>query len=224
MNIAIILAGPYRGNESIIQNQLNMIGSYDTFVSCLEQYKDEWISSNWPIKQIFTTPPINFKETDWYNQRNDNAGQSGFWQFWNLKNVIDSISNEYNWYIKSRSDLYFDSGQITDYLFSTLDKNTLYCPNTYFDGHGWDLDSLLNDQFYIGDYTTIKTISEFVTEYYKIERHGCNEAMFSNERNLRKFLNERNISVKALQDIKYIKNHNGISTASGYSGFQLETI
>ena len=224
MKIAILMAGPYRGKKDIIQNQLEMIGTYDTYLSCFEHYKQEWIDSNWPVKQIFTTPPINFKETDWYKQRNDNAGQSGFWQFWNLKNVIDNIPKEYDWYIKSRSDLYFDSGQITEYLFSTLDKNTLYCPNNYFDGQCWDYDVLLNDQFYIGDCNTMKTISEFVIEYYKIERHGCNEAMFSNERNLRKFLDERNISVKILQDIKYIKNHNGVTTMSGESGFQLETI
>ena len=224
MKVAILLSGPYRGNQNIIQNQLNMIGSYDTYVSCFEHYKQEWIDSNWPIKEIFITPSIDFKETDWYKQRNNSAGQSGFWQFWNLKNVIDNIPNEYDWYIKSRCDLLFESGQITEYLFTTLDKNTLYCPSNYFDRQGWDLSSSLNDQFYIGDYNTIKTISEFVTEYYKIERHGCNEAIYSNERNLRKFLDERNIAIKLLQDVEYKKNHNGVTTCAGYSGFQLENI
>ena len=224
MKAAILLAGPYRGSKDIIENQLNMIGSYDTYVSCLEHYREDWIRSNWPVKEIFTTPNINFNETDWSKQRNDASGQSGFWQFWNLKNVIDNAPTDYDWYIKSRCDLLFESGQITEYLFTTLDKNTLYCPSNYFDRQGWDLSSSLNDQFYIGDYNTIKTISEFVTEYYKIERHGCNKAIYSNERNLRKFLDERNIAIKLLQDVEYKKNHNGVTTCAGYSGFQLEKI
>ena len=64
MKVAILMAGPYRGNVDIIQNQLNMIGSYDTYVSCIEHYKKEWIDSNWPIKQIFSTPNVDFKETN----------------------------------------------------------------------------------------------------------------------------------------------------------------
>ena len=224
MKIAILLAGPYRGNQSIIENQLNMIGGYDTYVSCFEHYKQDWIESNWPIKELFITPSVDFNKTDWSKQRNDDAGQSGFWQFWNLKNVIENTPSDYDWYIKSRCDLTFESGQITQYIFTTLNKNTFYCPNNYFDGQSWDYDTLLNDQFCIGDYNTMKTISEFVTEYYKIERHECNEAIYSNERNLRNFLNERNIAVKMLQDIQYKKNHNGINTMSGESGFQLEKI
>jgi ribosomal protein S18 len=224
MKVALLLAGPYRGNQSIIENQLNMIGSYDTYVSCLEHYKEDWINGGWPMKDIFTTPNINFLQTNWSKYRNDAPGQSGFWQFWNLKNVIENTPADYDWYIKSRCDLIFESGQITEHLFTTLDSNTLYCPNNYFDGQGWDLNNVLNDQFYIGDYTTMKIISEFVTEYYKIERHECNEPIQSNERNLKNFLNERNITIKILQDIKYKKNHNGVTTMSGVSGFQLEKI
>ncbi len=224
MKVAIIMAGPYRGNESIIYNQLEMIGKYDTYVSCFEHYLADWNSSGWPTKNIFTTPNVNFKETDWFRYRNDTAGQAGFWQFWNLKNVIDSIDNTYDFYIKSRCDLVFSSGKITEYLFTTLDKNTLYCPMYYFDGQSWDYSTLLNDQFYIGDYNTMKVISNFVTEYYKKERHILNDSMYSNERNLRKYLDENNIRIQILQDIKYTKNHNGITTSSGYSGFQLETI
>jgi hypothetical protein len=224
MNVAIIMAGPYRGNKSIIENQLNMVGSYDTYVSCFEHYKQDWINSGWPIKHIFTTPTVNFIETDWNNYRNDAPGQAGFWQFWNLRNVINSIEDEYDFYIKTRCDLIFNSGSITDYLFTTLHKNTFYCPAAYFDGRGWDYLSLLNDQFYIGDYNTMKVISEFVTEYYKAKRHAFNDSIYSNERNLRKFLDENNIDIQILQDIKYTKNYNGITTSSGYSGFQLEKI
>jgi hypothetical protein len=224
MKIATIMAGPYRGSESIIQNQLNMIGSYDTYVSCLEHYREDWIRSNWPVKEIFITPNINFNETNWSKYRNDEPGQSGFWQFWNLKNVIDNTPNEYDWYIKSRCDLIFESGQITDYLFTTLEKNTLYCSASYFDGSGWDYATVLNDQFYIGDYVTMKVISNFVSEYYKIERHLPNQPIASNERNLRKYLDENNIHIKILKDMKYTKNHNGITTLSGNVGYQLEKI
>jgi len=222
MKVAILMAGPYRGNEGIIQNQLNMIGSHDTFVSCFDHYKQDWINSGWPIKNIFITPNINFSQTNWSKYRNDEPGQSGFWQFWNLTNVINSIEDNYDWYIKSRCDLIFESGQITEYIFTTLEKNTLYCPMHYFDGQGWDYATLLNDQFYIGDYNTIKTISEFVTEHYNIERHSCNNPIYSNERNLRNFLNEKKINIKMLQDMKYIKDHNGFFGVSG--GSQLETI
>jgi ribosomal protein S18 len=222
MKIAIIMAGPYRGNESIIQNQLNMIGSYDTYVSCLEHYRADWTNSGWNIKNLFTTPAIDFKQTNWSKYRNDAPGQAGFWQFWNLKSVIDNTPTDYDWYIKTRCDLIFESGEITEYMFTTLDKNTLYCASNYFDGSRWDYITLLNDQFYIGDYNTMKCISEFVTEYYKIERHSCNQPIASNERNLRKHLDENNIHIKIIQDIKYIKNHNGFGGCSG--GFQLEKI
>ena len=224
MKIAILHSGPYRGNEDIMQNQLNMIGAYDTYVSCLEHYREDWIRSNWPVKEIFITPNVNFNETDWSKQRNDAPGQSGFWQFWNLKNVIDNTPTDYDWYIKSRCDLIFYSGQITEYMFTTLDKNTLYCPSNYFDGRGWDYETLLNDQFYVGDYNTMKIISDFASEYYKIQRHPLNQSIASNERNLRKYLDENNIHIKILKDMKYTKNHNGITTLSGYSGYQLENI
>jgi len=224
MNVAIIMAGPYRGNKSIIENQLNMIGSYDTYVSCLEHYREDWINSGWNIQNLFITPNIEFKQTDWAKYRDDAPGQAGFWQFWNLRNVINSINIKYDFYIKSRCDLVFNSGKITDYLFTTFEKNTLYCPDTYFDNQVWDSSNLLNDQFYIADYNTMEVISNFVTEYYKTERHELNDAQYSNERNLRKYLDENNIHIKMLQDVKYVKNHNGIYSPSGISGFQLEKI
>ena len=65
MKIAILLAGPYRGNPTNIANHIKFIGNHDTYVSCFEHYKEDWINSGWPIKKIFTTPNINFKETNW---------------------------------------------------------------------------------------------------------------------------------------------------------------
>ncbi len=223
MKIAILLAGPYRGNPTNIANHIKFIGNHDTYVSCFEHYKEDWIKSEWPIKRIFNTPPILFKETNWAKYRDDAAGQSGFWQFWNLKNVINNIEEDYDWYIKSRCDLDFKSGELSEYFFSTLEPNTLYCPIHYFDESGWD-ESLLNDQFYIGDSNTMNVISKFVTKYYNNNRHGINTSLASNERNLRIWLNENNINIKRIQDLNYKKNHNGVNGISGHNGFQLEKI
>jgi hypothetical protein len=195
MKVAIIFGGPYRGNPINMENHLKNIGNYDTYVSCLEHYKDDWIKSEWPIKRIFNTSPISFKETNWAKYRDDAAGQSGFWQFWNLKNVIKNIDEDYDFYIKSRTDLDFSNGCLDESFFTTILPNTLYCPFEYFDAQVWDIDKLLNDQFYIGDSNVMNTISEFPTEYYNKERHALNQDIASNERNLRNWLNENNICV-----------------------------
>jgi len=220
MKIAILLAGPYRGNQTIIDNHAKFIGNHDTYVSCFEHYKEDWIKSDWPIKKIFTTPNVDFKETNWAKHRDDAAGQSGFWQFWNLKNVINNIEEDYDWYIKSRCDLDFQSGQLSEYFFSTLEPNTLYTSIHRVSCGPPDL-SLVNDQFYIADSKVMDIISKFPTKYYNKER---NEGPVSNERSLTIWLREHGINVKNIQDISYNKNHNGINKASGEVGFQLETI
>jgi len=220
MKVAIILAGPYRGNPTNIANHTKIIGNYDTYVSCFQHYKEDWIGSEWPIKKIFTTPNIDFKETNWAKYRSDEAGQSGFWQFWNLKNVINNIEEDYDWYIKSRCDLDFQSGELSEYFFSTLQPNTLYISIHRFSAGVADM-SLVNDQFYIGDSKVMDVISKFPTKYYNKER---NEFPISNERSLTIWLIENGVSIKLIENITYNKNHNGISTPSGVSGFQLENI
>jgi hypothetical protein len=220
MKIAILLAGPYRGNQTIIDNHLKIIGKYDTYVSCFEQYKEDWYKSNWPIKKIFTTPIIEFKQTNWAKYRSDEPGQSGFWQFWNLKNVINNIEEDYDWYIKSRCDLDFQSGELSEYFFSTLEPNTLYTSIHRLAVGTPDL-SLINDQFYIADSKVMDIISKFPTKYYNQQR---NESPISNERSLTIWLSENGIAIKKIKDIIYNKNHNGITTPSGISGFQLEKI
>jgi hypothetical protein len=64
-------------------------------------------------------------------------------------------------------------------------------------------------------------ISKFPTKYYNKER---NESPISNERSLTIWLAENGVNVKQIRDILYNKNHNGVDTSSGVSGFQLETI
>ena len=230
MKVAILLGGPYRGNNQIINNHLEFIGNYDTYLSCFEQYKQDWINSSWPIKRIFTTPAVNFKETNWSRYRNDEPGQSGFWQFWNLKNVINNVEEDYDWYIKSRSDLLFYDGKLTEDMLRGLQPNTLYCPMKRFNGpqENWEYDWGLNDQFIIGDANVMRVISNFVTKFYNKHRHSLNENnvyMGSNETCLRLYLKENNINVIPIAGIKYSKNHNGCTVPSGVSEvFQLEKI
>jgi hypothetical protein len=81
--------------------------------------------------------------------------------------------------------------------------------------------SLVNDQFYIADSKVMDIISKFSTKYYNKER---NESPVSNERSLTIWLVENGVSIKLIQNISYNKNHNGITTPSGISGFQLEII
>ena len=220
MKIAILLAGPYRGNQTIIDNHLRIVGNYDTYVSCFEHYKQDWINSGWPIKKIFITPNIDFKETNWAKHRSDDPGQSGFWQFWNLKNVINNIEEDYDWYIKSRCDLDFQSGELSEYFFSTLEPNILYTSIHRLVAGAPDL-SLVNDQFYIADSKVMDIISKFPTKYYNQKR---NDSPVSNERSLTFWLADNGVNIKKIQDISYNKNYNGITTPSGVSGFQLEKI
>ncbi len=220
MKIAIIMAGPYRGNPTNLANHIRIVGNHDTYVSCFEHYKEDWYKSNWPTKKIFTTPFVNFNQTNWAKYRNDEPGQSGFWQFWNLKNVINNIEEDYDWYIKSRCDLDFQSGQLSEYFFSTLEPNTLYTSLHRFTAGIPDM-SLVNDQFFIGDSKVMEIISKFPTKYYNKER---NEYPVSNERSLTIWLAENGIAIKKVQNILYNKNHNGITRPSGETGFQLETI
>jgi len=228
MRLAVLMAGPYRGNSEIVKRHIQIIGNHDTYVSCFEHYKYDWIRSSWPIKRIFTTPNINFKETNWSKFRNDNAGQSGFWQFWNIKNVINNIEKDYDFYIKSRSDLVFNSGFFTDEMINQLKPNTFYCPELKFDGMTWEYDYSLNDQLFIGDVNVMRVVSNFVTKYYNKYRHGLNEAtpyVGSNETSLRTYLNENGIPIIGIHAISYSKNHNGCTVPSGISQiFQLETI
>jgi hypothetical protein len=221
MNVALLLAGPYRGNRNIIESHYNLIGKYDTFVSCLEHYTNDWENSSWDIKKIYTTPFVDIKETNWFKYRDDGAGQSGFWQFWNLRNVIQSTPKEYDFYIKSRSDLKIESKLDID--FKSLNDKTLYTSEYSFHRGIWDGD-WLNDEFYIGSEYVMSILANFVTDYYKIHRHSLNEPTASNEINLLTFLKENNINIDKINNLKYSKDNNGINIPSGYVGFQLEKI
>ena len=221
MKIAILLAGPYRGNQSIIESHYDFIGKYDTYVSCLEHYKKDWENSNWQVTEIYETPAVNIKETNWFKYRDDGAGQSGFWQFWNLRSVINNTPKKYDFYIKSRSDLKIQSKLDID--FTKLDSKTLYSSAHSFHRGMWG-DDWLNDEFYVGSEYVMNVISNFVTDYYNTNRHTLNEPTASNERNLLNFLLENDIQIDKIHNLKYSKDNNGINIPSGYVQFQLEKI
>jgi hypothetical protein len=229
MKVAILLAGPYRGNETIIENHKKLIGEYDTYVSCFEHYLDDWKSSGWDVKEYFITPKINFNQTNWFKYRNNEPGQSGFWQFWNLKNVIDNVPKKYDWYIKSRCDLNFINSNINLDFFLSLESNTVYCPTNEFQKDRdyytpWYSNNSINDQFYVTDEKTINTIGKFVTNYYDIEKYQTDQIHCSNEMCLRYFLNENNVIIKEFSGLNYVKDYNGETRPSGEYKFFLENI
>jgi hypothetical protein len=223
MKIAILLAGPYRGNDAMLLTHLIRVGSYDTYVSCFEHYKLEWLESKWPIEKLTITPSIDLKTTKWYEHRNDSAGQSGFWQFWNLKSVIESVTDDYDFYIKSRSDLNFYEGKLSYKILSELEPNTFYCPEFYFDNQFWLGTDRINDQFFIGDKNVMKVIAEFPIGYYNDPSKMRAFQIEGNEMALKKWLEQNSINIKVINGIRYSKNHNGFASATGEGGiYQLE--
>ena len=224
MKIALIYAGPYRASEEIKNNHQECFGGeYDIYVSCFEHYLDDWKNSEWPVKEYFVTPEVDFKSTNWSNYRDDAPGQSGFWQFWNLKSVIEKISDDYDFIIKSRNDIIFNKKFIFDK--NILKKNILYSPEKSFHRNSWDEHTWVNDEFYIGCSNTMKVISKFVTDYYKTPtRHQKNYPHASNESQLRIHLKENGIEVEKIYEFEYRKDHYGVASPSGYVKFQLEKI
>lgn len=223
MKFAVLYAGPYRGNDTILQNHKLAFGDdVDVYVSCFEHYLDDWVDSGWNVKKYFITPDVDFNETNWKQYRNDAAGQSGFWQFWNLKSVIDSVPKQYDYYIKSRNDIIFNHTFTFD--TNTLNKNTIYSASESFHKKEWNVKDWINDEFYVGCENTMKVISTFVTNFYEQYRHNPNAAHASNESQLKIWLNENQIDIKKIYNFPYSKNHNGVTIPSGYAGFQLEKI
>jgi hypothetical protein len=223
MKFAILYAGPYRGTTEILNNHINTFGKdVDIYVSCFEHYLDDWKESGWPVKEYYITPKIEFNKTNWSKYRNDEAGQSGFWQFWNLKNVIDNVPKNYDFYIKSRNDLVFNNSFGIDYKLMEL--NTLYSSSHSFHKGDWDINNWVNDEFYFGCINTMIAISKFVTDFYEKDRHPTNIPSGSNELNLRIWLRENNINLLKFFEFSYTKNHYGITQSSGDVQFQLEKI
>lgn len=224
MKFALLYAGPYRGNDTILQNHKLAFSDIDVdvYVSCFKHYLDDWVASGWDVKEYFTTPDVDFNKTNWKQYRDNAAGQSGFWQFWNLKSVIESVPKKYDYYIKSRNDIIFNHSLTFD--LNSLKPNTIYSGDESFHKKQWDENNWINDEFYIGCENTMKVVSNFVTNFYEQNRHNLNVRTASNESQLRIWLTENNIDVKKIYNFPYNKNHNGVTIPSGYAGFQLEKI
>ena len=223
MSVAILMSGPYRGNNDTLKNYNHFFEEYDLFVSCFDHYRQDWKNSGLKIKEIFSTPKVEIENTKWFESRNDSAGQSGFWQFWNIKSVIEQSPDTYSFYIKNRSDLFF--GTKLDINFSELKNKTLYSPAKSFHKNDWDQKIWINDEFYLCDRDTMNVISKFVIEHYNAYRHPLNDSNGSNEANLSIFLKENGITVNKIFDFYYQKNHNGVRVPTGYTrNYQLEKL
>lgn len=212
--IANLYAGPYRGNLNLLNNHKMYFNSYDWYVSCFYNYKNDWLNSGWNIKEIFNTPFIEFKDTEWFKYRNTNNGQSGFWQFWNIKNVINNTkAKEYDFYIKNRCDIYItDPSSLYD-IINNLEYKTFYCPKFYFDKQSWDKEKSINDQFYICDKYTMDIVSYFVDHYFNV----CVADIYTgNEIMLRNWLNYFDINIISF-DMEYIKDYDD-GFGSGFTG------
>ena len=44
MKTAILLAGPMRSLPEVIANHKEMVGDYDTFVSCMQEDYNDWVN------------------------------------------------------------------------------------------------------------------------------------------------------------------------------------
>jgi hypothetical protein len=228
MKIAILYAGPYRGTPDILHNHIKTFGNnIDMYVSCFEHYLKDWKNSEWPINEYYITPPIDFNETNWSEYRNNEAGQSGFWQYWNLKNVIDNVPKKYDFYIKNRNDLFFETDFHVD--FGKIKEKTIYSSSNSFHKVNWNIENWINDEFYIGSEYVMGVIANFVTDYYNTpDRHKLNQWKYgvgSNENSLKNFLTENEIEIDKIYNFKYIKNHYGNGLPTGLTkNFQLEKI
>lgn len=208
MKIAIVLAGQFRGDNEMIAKHKQNVGDYDTYVSCLTKYLDEWMLSEWKPKEIYEVPMVDFKNTLWAHHRNRcEADVSGFWQYWNLKFVLQNVPKDYDFYIKSRNDLVIETKLDID--FNTLENDVLYYSRNTFNGV-WPY---INDQFWIGSKRVIEVVSKFVDEFYTYP--GSHSVGKSNEHMFNWWLSVNGIKTQSFDNFLYTKNHNGITQASG---------
>lgn len=194
MKIAILLAGPMRSLPEVVANHKQMVGDYDTFVSCREEDYNDWINSDWNAKEIYITP-----ESELFN----GWDYSTFWQFFNLKNVIINAP-KYDMYIKSRNDLVFKNP--LPISFESIGSNELWNPDKMFWGQEWISNGTMNDQFYIGDANVMNYIANF------IDNNQPNDDIAPTQ--LLKWLLLNNIKYKKFSNFEFTKNH------FGYTGMQ----
>jgi len=193
MKTAILLAGPMRSLPEVIANHKQMVGDYDTFVSCREEDYNDWINSDWKPKEIYITPePTNVWE----------GKEAFYWQYWNLSNVIKNVP-EYDMYIKSRNDLVFNNP--LPFGLDIIKPNEIWNPDRSFWGYTWISNGTMNDQFYIGDRNVMNVVARLVdTQPYSKEDYVV-------ETHLIRWLTENGVKYKKFSGFNYTKNHFGWS-------------
>ncbi len=192
MKIAILLAGPMRSLPFVIANHKEMVGDYDTFVSCREEDYADWINSDWKPKEIYITPePTNIWE----------GKEASYWQFWNLRNVINNVP-QYDMYIKSRNDLVFENP--LPISLESIGPNELWNSDRSFWGYTWVSNGTMNDQFYIGDKSVMDVIARFVTD-----SSPYSNEVYLPETHLVRWLTQNGITYKKFSGFHFTKNHFG---------------
>jgi hypothetical protein len=191
MRTAILLAGPMRSLPFIVDNHKEMVGDYDTFVSCREEDYEDWVKSAWKPKDIYITPePTNIWE----------GKEAFYWQYWNLSNVIKNVP-EYDMYIKSRNDLVFNNP--LPFGLDVIQPNEIWNPDRSYWGYEWAGNGTMNDQFYIGDRNVMNAVSRLVdTQPYSNEDYLV-------ETHLVRWLTQNKIKYKKFSGFNYTKNHFG---------------
>jgi len=192
MKVAILLAGPMRSLPEVVTNHKQMVGDYDTFVSCREEDYNDWINSDWNPKEIYITPePINVWE----------GKEAFYWQYWNLRNVIINAP-KYDMYIKSRNDLVFENPLPIE--LESIGKNELWNPDKSYWGYEWVSNGTMNDQFYIGDRSVMDIIARFI-----VETQPYTNEDYLVETHLIRWLLQNGVKYKKFSGFNYTKNHFG---------------
>ena len=198
MKTAILLAGPMRSLPEVIANHKQMVGNYDTFVSCKEEDYNDWINSDWKPKEIYITPqPTNVWE----------GKEALFWQYWNLRNVIVNVP-QYDMYIKSRNDLVFNN--TLPIGLEMIKPNEIWNSDRSFWGYQWVSNGTMNDQFYIGDKNVMDVIARFVTDC-----PAYADEHFLVETGLVRWLGQNDIKYKKFSGFHFTKNHFGWTKQNG---------
>lgn len=168
MKTAILLAGPMRSLPEVIANHKQMVGDYDTFVSCRQEDYNDWINSDWNPKEIYITPEIDFETSNW-GMMCDVSDKSFRllltrlqWQFHNLSNCIKNMPKGYDYYIKSRNDMVYEYP--LDINFESIKEDEIWCPEKTFWGYEWINNGFFNDQLWICKENVLELAGKFVTD------------------------------------------------------------
>jgi len=168
MRVAILLAGPMRSTPDVIANHKQMIGEHDLYVSCRQEDYNDWINSEWNAKEIYITPEIDFETSDWAKMCKNKSVvfrtilERLYWQYWNLNNCIKNMPKGYDYYIKSRNDMIYES--VLELNWEAITNKEIWCPEKTFWGYEWIGNGFFNDQLWICKEEVLELAASFVTD------------------------------------------------------------